>query len=102
MGLEWRSRYWSSSLLQQVEKHLSEEHQSQVICVPLGKDSLEGGGFIWELVLAAPGLELRSSLAPLGSWGCPRASDSKELGRKAFLCPGQAGMEPQEPWLSRR
>lgn len=22
MGLEWRSRYWSSSLLQQVEKHL--------------------------------------------------------------------------------
>lgn len=70
--------------------------------MPLGKDSLEGGGFIWELVLAAPGLELRSVSAPLGSWGCPRASDSKQLGRKPFQCPGQAGMEPQEPCLNRR
>lgn len=53
MGLEWRSRYWSSSLLQQREKHLSEKHQSHRICVFVGKESLEGGGFIWELVVAA-------------------------------------------------
>lgn len=88
MGLEWRSRYWSSSLLQQVEKHLSEKHLSHEICVPLGKDSLEGDGFVWKLILAAPGLELRSGSATLGSWGCPGASDSKELGKKEFLCPG--------------
>ena len=71
--------------------------RSHRICVPLEKDSLEGAGFIWELVLAAPGLELRNGSSSLGRWGSLRASDSKELGRKAFLCSGQAGMEPQEP-----
>lgn len=78
MGLEWRSRYWSSSLLQQVEKHFSEEHQSHGTRVPLGRDSLEGGIFVWELVLAAPGLKFKSSSAPLGSWRWPRDSDSKQ------------------------
>lgn len=97
MGLEWRNRYWSSSLLQQVEKHLNEEHQSQGTHMPLGKDSLEGGVFAQELVLAAPGLKLRSSSARLGSWRLPRASDSKQWGRKTFLCPGWAGTESQDP-----
>lgn len=48
MGLEWRSRYWSSSLFQQVEKHLNWENHG--ICVSLGKGSMEGGRFIGELL----------------------------------------------------
>lgn len=93
MGLEWRSRYWSSSLLQQVEEAQQGGTSGWGLLGPRG----------WrEVVLcrSSPRLlqvvELRGGSSTPGSCGCPGASGSKGWEGEQG-CPGQVGMELQEP-----
>lgn len=74
MGLEWRSRYWSSSLLQQVEETQQGGTSGWGLLGPWGWREVVLWGSSPQLLQV---VELRGGSSIPSSWGCPGASGSK-------------------------